>query len=71
MTMRCKSCGSENLGNFTAEIVIHFPGLKNLDEPPVFVFPKLVVCRDCGVAEFAIPEDELRLLGKSRAAGAK
>ena len=23
------SCGSENLGNFTGEIAIHFSGLKN------------------------------------------
>jgi len=69
--MRCKSCGSENLANFTAEIAIHLPGLQNLDEPPVFVFPKLVVCLNCGTTEFVIPEGDLRLLGRKRAIGAE
>jgi hypothetical protein len=41
-----------------------FPGQKNLDKPTVFVFPKLLVCMDCGFAAFSIPEAELRLLGK-------
>ena len=68
--MRCKSCGSENAGNFTAEVAIHFSGLKNIDRPHVFVFPALMVCLDCGIAEFAVSEIELRLLSESRAAGA-
>jgi hypothetical protein len=68
--MRCKSCGSENVGNFTAEIAIHFSGLKNIDKPHVFVFPVIIVCLDCGIAEFTVSEKELRLLTKSRAAGA-
>jgi hypothetical protein len=66
--MVCKSCGSVNLGKFSGEMGIHFPGLKNVDKPVVWVFPKLVVCLDCGVAEFAVPEAELRLLTKSDAA---
>jgi hypothetical protein len=60
--MSCKSCKSENQSNFNAEIGIHFPGLKGLNKPTVWVFPKLVVCLDCGVAEFALPERELRVL---------
>lgn len=66
--MRCKSCGSSNQRELTAEIGIHFPGLKNIDKPVVWVFPKLVVCLDCGIAEFTVPEAELRLLEKSDAA---
>jgi hypothetical protein len=62
--MSCKSCQSENQGNFNGEIAIHFPGLKGLDKPIVWVFPKLVVCLDCGFTEFAIPETELRHLVK-------
>jgi hypothetical protein len=62
--MTCKSCTSENQQRFTSEIAVHFAGLKNLDKPPVFVFPKLLVCMDCGFTEFAIPETELLLLGK-------
>ena len=47
---------------------IHFTGLKNIDKPVVWVFPELVVCLDCGTAEFAVPKAELRLLAKGDAA---
>jgi hypothetical protein len=47
---------------------LHSPGLKNIDKPVVWVFPDLVVCLDCGFAEFAIPEAELGLLAKGDAA---
>ena len=60
--MHCLSCGSENLGKFIGELAIHFSGLKNIDEPHVHVTPLLVVCLDCGVGQFAVPETELRLL---------
>jgi len=60
--MRCKSCGSVNQHRFTAEMGIHFPGLKNIGKPVVWVFPELVVCLDCGIAEFAVPEDKLFIL---------
>jgi hypothetical protein len=49
---------------------IHFPGLKNIDKPVVWLFPELVVCLDCGAAEFAVPEEELRQLAKGDAAAA-
>jgi hypothetical protein len=60
--MCCKCCGSDSPGNFPAEIAVHFPGLKGLDKPHVWLFPMLVVCLNCGHTEFAIPERELRLL---------
>jgi len=60
--MSCKSCNSENQRNFSGEVAVHFPGLKGLHKPIVWVFPKLFVCLDCGVTEFAIPEAEVRLL---------
>ena len=60
--MRCKSCGSVRRRKLTAEMGIHFPGLKNIDKPVVWVFPELVVCLDCGTAEFVVPEDELAKL---------
>ena len=63
--MSCKSCQSQNQRNLTAEIAIHFPGLKGLDKPIVCVFPKLRVCLDCGFTEFSIPEAELRRLAES------
>jgi len=68
--MPCKSCGSVNQGKFGAEMGIHFLGLKNIDKPVVWVFPELVVCLDCGAAEFAIPEEELRQFAKGDTAAA-
>jgi len=68
--MFCKSCGSVNQSKFTGEICIHFSGLKNVDKPVVWIFPELIVCLDCGAAQFAVPEAELRELAKSDAAGA-
>jgi len=47
---------------------IHVRGLTNVDRPVVWVFPELVVYLDCGGAEFAVPEAELRQLAKGDAA---
>jgi hypothetical protein len=60
--MTCLLCGSANLAKFSAEMIIHFSGLKNLDKPGVWVFPKLLICLDCGFSRFAVPECELGLL---------
>jgi hypothetical protein len=60
--MGCKSCQSQNQRNFNGEIAIHFPGLEGLKKPIVWVFPKLAVCLNCGMAEFTIPERELTVL---------
>jgi hypothetical protein len=66
--MTCRSCGSENQTKFSAEINIHFLGLKNMDKSAVLVFPKLLVCLDCGFTEFITAETELPLLGAGVAA---
>ena len=68
--MACKSCGSVNRKKFSAEMSIHFPGLQNIDEPVVWVFPKVMVCLDCGTAEFVVPTADLRQLAKKDAAAA-
>jgi hypothetical protein len=65
--MSCKSCGSENLHKFKGEIAVHFPGLKNLDKPPVYVRSEVVVCLTCATAQFAVPEAELHVLQKGSA----
>ena len=58
----CGSCQSANKRIFNGEIAIHFSGLEGLDKPIAWVFPKLLVCLNCGLTEFAIPETELRVL---------
>jgi hypothetical protein len=37
--------------------MIHFSGIRNL-EPGVLVFPKVLVCFDCGVSHFTLQADE-------------
>ncbi len=68
--MPCKACGSVNQKKFSAEMGIHFPGLKNIDKSTVWAFPEFVVCLDCGAAEFTLPAAELRQLTKEDAAAA-
>ena len=46
---------------------VHILGLENVDKPVVWVFPRLLVCMDCGFTELTMPETELRLLGRSGA----
>ena len=67
----CNSYGSGKQSRFTAEIAVHFPGLKGIDKPHVLVFPELLVCLNCGKAEFTIPEGELRVLAEGEAAKAR
>jgi hypothetical protein len=64
--MICLSCGSTTLAELTGEMVIHFSGLKHLDEPGVWLFPKLIICLDCGFSHFIVPEPELASVCKSR-----
>lgn len=66
--MACDSCGSGNQLQFPSEMVIHFPGLKNLNKPPVLAFPNLRICMDCGSKELVIPESVLLQLGNGAAA---
>ncbi len=54
--MSCPSCASSDQEEFSAEMIIHFSGLKNLSEPGVWEFPKLVVCMNCGFSHFKIQE---------------
>ena len=58
----CSSCGSSNQAEFTAEMLIHSGGLKNLDKPGVWLFPELLVCLECGFAQATIPAYELAQL---------
>ena len=63
--MTCRSCGSENQEQFSTEIAIHLP---DRNKPLVLIFPKLLVCVNCGkpavAEEFTIPAEELRLLAR-------
>ncbi len=60
--MVCKRCTTDNQRAFSGEVAIHFPGLKGLDKPIVLVYPTLLVCLECGLTEFTVPEKELSML---------
>jgi hypothetical protein len=60
--MSCLSCGSKNQTEFSAEMLIHFDGLGNLDKPGVWLFPKLFVCFDCGCLQTTVAASELTSL---------
>jgi hypothetical protein len=60
--MSCRFCESGDEAEFTAEMIIHFQGLKNVDKPGVWIFPKLLVCLDCGSSQFTVPATELAIL---------
>jgi hypothetical protein len=60
--MLCPFCHSGNIRKYTAEMNIHFPGMKGLNIPTVWVFPRILVCLDCGQAQLTIPEAERKQL---------
>jgi hypothetical protein len=62
--MSCPSCPSDNQAEIAAEMIIHFSGLKYLQNPGVWVSPKLLVCLDCGFSRFIVPETTLPLLAE-------
>jgi hypothetical protein len=50
------------------ETNIHPPrSLKNLDKPTVWAFASLVICSECGFAEFVLSEAELHQLRHNEA----
>jgi hypothetical protein len=62
--MPCTLCTSGNQAEFVAEINIHLSGLKNIGNPGVLAFPRLLVCLDCGFSQFTTPVTELALLAR-------
>ena len=69
--MTRKRCASHKKRRFKAEVAIHVPGLEGLNKPPVWVFPELFVCLNCGKTEFFVPNNELRILKKEDVASAR
>ena len=67
--MSCPACGLGNQVELSAEMIIHLMGPQNVDSPGVWVFPKLLVCLDCGFSGFNVLEPELGLLAGRPPAG--
>jgi hypothetical protein len=60
--MNCKRCGVDNQSKFPTEMNVHFAGWEGLDKPSVWVFPEVLVCLNCGLAEFDVPVRQLAAL---------
>jgi hypothetical protein len=58
----CKSCLSQDQQSFQGEVALHFPGLDGLDKPIVWIFPEILVCLNCGLAEFVVPDEQKNTL---------
>ena len=59
------ACSSKNQRKLNAELALHFPGLKGLDQPIVWAFPEVLVCLNCGFAAFALADGPLKELGQA------
>jgi hypothetical protein len=57
--MRCVACQSDRQNDFPSEIALRFSGREDLEKQHVFLYPKVVVCLDCGWSGFAVTEAEL------------
>jgi hypothetical protein len=62
--MSCPACASANQSEFPVEMIIHLTDLKNVNNPGVLLFPRLLVCLDCGFLRYKVPFSELPLLGR-------
>ena len=60
--MPCALCTSDNHREFLAEVNIHPSDLSNPNNVGVFVFPRLLVCLDCGASSFMTPTAQLAQL---------
>lgn len=67
--MPCAMCAPDRQAEFTAEINLRFPGLEHLNNPGVLVFPKVLICLDCGLARFVTSEAELGQLVSGTSTG--
>lgn len=63
--MNCASCQSSDQREFAAELCIH---LEHADDAGILIFPRVLVCMDCGLVRFELAKNELSQLREKRAA---
>ena len=56
---QCRSCASTNVVRLDSEVCLHLPGLSGLKATPLFLFPKLAICSDCGFVESLLSPADL------------
>jgi hypothetical protein len=55
----CNACASFELLELSSEACLHFPGLQGLKVEPILVYPKIVVCTECGFVQLRLSDREL------------
>jgi hypothetical protein len=60
----CDSCASSNLIELSGEVCLHFPGITGLKKKPFFVFPRFLVCLDCGFLRSQLSAEDLAQVRK-------
>jgi hypothetical protein len=43
-------------------MAVHFSGFSGIDKPHVFAATEILICLECGFAEFVLPEPQIREL---------
>ena len=59
---QCSSCASTNLVRLDSEVCLHLSGLSGLEATPLFIYPKLAICSDCGFMQSVLSPADLRLI---------
>jgi len=63
-TSECRACRSANVVELLAETCLRFPGLSGLNTEPIFVYPRIVLCTDCGLIWSTLSGRELEHVRK-------
>ena len=63
--MVCARCGANNQAEFDCEVAIHVRETITSRHSPICIFPKVLVCKNCGLAEFTVPAEDLTQLSGS------
>ena len=45
---------------------VHFLCRERLEKPSVLLYPEIIVCLDCGLEEFSVPDAELSKLATAQ-----
>lgn len=63
----CKAFASVNVIELATETYLHFRGLRGLSVEPIFLFPKTVVCLDCGFMWSILAQQEIEQVRRGSA----
>jgi len=54
--MTCKTCASQAISTFPADVRLYLNGSRTMSAPPMNPGPMVHVCLSCGASEFVAPE---------------